>query len=135
LPGTEYSVPLAQTQLARAMANVDVLAYPSIFPETSCIAVMEAMASNTLVITTKIGALEETTAGFGFLLDLNADRYVLIRDYAALVVRVITQANSNREATLERLSSQRRYAIENYSWAARARQWFEWLAGVAGGRS
>src|SRR5262249_29880168 len=86
LPGVEYVGSLPQTALADALAEADILAYPNTFAETSCISVMEAMAAGCLVATTRLGALPETTAGFGILMDEVGDRVSMARAFAQALV-------------------------------------------------
>gem|GEM_PF-1564387 len=58
---------LPQPALAAALADCDMLAYPSIFAETGCIAAMEAMAAGLDVVASRLGALPEATLGLGHL--------------------------------------------------------------------
>lgn len=51
---------VGQQKLREISAQCRVLAYPCIFPETSCITAMEAMASGCVVVSTALGALPET---------------------------------------------------------------------------
>ncbi len=123
LPGVDYAGSVSQTTLAAALAEADVLAYPSTFPETSCIVAMEAMAAGCLVCTTTLGALPETTAGFAFLMDLPTDVLQMAQSFAALVVRVCREAAAAPDRFEEAIARQRRYVRANYAWTARAREW------------
>ena len=127
LPGAEYVGPVSQVELARAMVDVDVLAYPCTFAETSCIAAMEAMASGALIVTSDLGALGETTARFGRLIGLNGDHTGMARDYAAFISKELTEAARDPHTTALRLAEQRRHARDNYTWARRAEEWTAWL--------
>ena len=109
LPGSEYVGSLPQTALAEALAEADILAYPNTFAETSCISVMEAMAAGCMVVTSKLGALPETTAGFGVLMDASAD--------------VVAMAREKPDQFEDGLRRQQRHARTACSWPARAQEW------------
>src|SRR5262249_56088914 len=86
-----------QTGLAEALGEADILAYPNTFAETSCISVMEAMAAGCMVVTSKLGALPETTAGFGVLMDASADVVAMAREFAKVLVNVIQMAREKAD--------------------------------------
>jgi len=123
LPGVEYVGSVSQTALAAALAEADMLAYPNVFPETSCIAVMEAMAAGCLVCTSNLGALPETTAGFGFLMDLPTDIILMAQEFAQLLVGVHRDACADPDRFEDAIARQRAHVRTHYSWAARAREW------------
>ena len=123
LPGAEYLGSLPQSALAPALAEADVLAYPNTFAETSCISVMEAMAAGCLVVTSNLGALPETAAGFGILMDTLSDAVSMAREFTKLLVGVIRTARERPDQFEEGLQRQQAYARTVYSWPVRAREW------------
>ena len=123
LPGVEYLGSVSQTALADALAEADMLAYPNVFPETSCIAVMEAMAAGCLVCTTNMGALPETTAGFGFLMDLPTDILKMMQAFAELVIDVHRKAGEAPGRFEDAIARQRAHIHAHCTWGVRAREW------------
>jgi predicted O-linked N-acetylglucosamine transferase (SPINDLY family)/glycosyltransferase involved in cell wall biosynthesis len=126
--GVEYVGPVSQKAIAAALVAADVHAYPSTFPETSCIAVMESMAAGSLIVSIRVGAIEETAAGFASLMEAPADANSLAQRYAEHLVRTLDEAARDPAALAARLAAQRRFALENYRWERRAEEWESWLA-------
>ena len=125
--GVEYVGSLSQTALAREMREVAVLAYPNTFPETSCIAALEAMASGCRIITSALGALPETTAGFAQLIPVSRQRAPYAREFIERTVTALGEMRSGAAAVEESLRRQVQYIRQNVTWAVRAGQWEEWL--------
>ena len=128
--GVDYIGPLAQPDLAGRLMNAAALAYPSTFAETSCIAVLEAMASGAMVVTTALGALPETTNGFSRLTEYETNPAQLSKTFAAAVVETLKDAKRNPDSALKKRAEQIGYIRANYTWPARAREWQAWLSDI-----
>ena len=64
MPYVTYHGVAPNSELRAALRNMHFLVYPCTFRETSCLAVIEAMAAGCRVITSSLGALPETTGGY-----------------------------------------------------------------------
>jgi glycosyltransferase involved in cell wall biosynthesis len=130
MPGVECLGSVDLHRLALEMAGADMLAYPSTFAETACIAVMEAMASGCLVATTDLGALPETLGGFGGMMPSVNDqnRAGAPETFAELVLGMLRQAIEDPTGHEARMTAQVRFAREVYSWPHIAKQWTDWIA-------
>jgi glycosyltransferase involved in cell wall biosynthesis len=125
--GVEYIGSIPQPALAQELKNATCLAYPNTFAEGYCISVLEAMAAGCLVVTSELGALRSTTAGFGHLLIPSPDKIEHATQFADLAVRVLTQSRSSPVEHAQWLEKQVRHVNQTGTWAVRAREWHEWL--------
>jgi glycosyltransferase involved in cell wall biosynthesis len=128
--GVDYRGPLGQTRLAQELRGVAGLAYPSTFAETSCIAVLEAMAAGAFIFTTRLGALPETTNGFGYLVDDEPDPQILAERFAAMTVQAWHELGADPAAASQRREAQARFVRDRYRWSDRAAEWASWLEQV-----
>lgn len=126
--GIEYVGSLPQPELAGALRRATCLSYPNTFAETSCIAVMEAMAAGCLVVTSSLGALPETLGGFGFPMAPPSDPRTYAERFADRTVQVLRLVAGEPARTECYLADQVRYVNEAATWPIRARQWSAWLA-------
>lgn len=134
LPGAEYAGSVTQADLAEALAEADILAYPNTYAETSCIAVMEAMAAGCLILTSKLGALPETSAGHGFLIDPAPQPLSHAINFAHMLVDVVRNAQRAPDQFAALVAKQMAYARSAYSWTNRAQEWERWLSSFAPAR-
>jgi glycosyltransferase involved in cell wall biosynthesis len=125
--GVDYVGPVSQPALATALAEAAALAYPSTYPETSCIAALEAMAMGASVLTTNLGALPETLAGFGRMVEPSDDTPVLAPRFAAMAIEALNDMRRNPEEAAHRRNAQMAFVHQNYAWPARALEWQSWL--------
>ena len=125
--GVDYVGPISQPALAEALAGAAALAYPSTYPETSCIAAMEAMAAGAAVLTTGLGALPETLAGYGTMIAPREDETALACDFAAMTIHALNDIRRNPEAAAARREAQIAHVREHYTWPKRALDWQRWL--------
>jgi glycosyltransferase involved in cell wall biosynthesis len=130
MEGVDYVGPLAQPALAREIASCAALAYPSTFMETSCIAVMEAMAAGLTICTTRLGALPETTAGFARFIEASPDRAKLARDFAATMIAALVDCRERPAAALAQREAQMAHVRANCTWPKRAQEWEAWLGAL-----
>jgi len=90
------------------------------------------MAAGCIVITSDLGALRTTTAGFGHLLIPPPDKKEHATQFSDLAVRVLTQSRSSPVEHAQWLEKQVRHVNQTGTWAVRAREWHEWLTALAG---
>jgi glycosyltransferase involved in cell wall biosynthesis len=129
-PGVEYFGSVAQTELAARMREVTMLAYPNHFAETSCIAAMEAMAAGCLILTSALGALGETTAGFARLLPVGDDWLGYSERFVDQAVEALEQFEEQPQLVNEHLRRQVAYCNAEFTWAKRADEWEAWLTAI-----
>ena len=119
---------VAQPALATALRRATMLAYPNTFAETSCIAVMEAMAAGCTVVTSDLGVLPETGAGFIDLTPPIAHPQAHADAFADRVIQLLAARQADPAGTEAHLQAQVAYIVGENNWPRRAEQWTAWLS-------
>ncbi len=103
------------------LKKMHIYSFPSIWPETSCISAIEAMAAGCEIVTTNLGALYETCAPFGTLVGFDRNFENLKEKYT----KVLTDSIKNfwSEENQKKLKLQYETINTTYSWDVRAVEW------------
>ena len=124
-PGIHYAGSVPQRNLAEALRAASVLSYPNTFPETSCIAVMEAMAAGAHVVTTDLGALPETTLGRATLVPpvSGNDLQAFASQYYQVLRALLASRRQDPAGFAAAQFEQVREINASCTWKVRASQW------------
>ena len=124
-PNVNYHGYTFNGEIRRAVENAHLYVYPSIFEETSCLAVIEAMSAGCHVVTTNYGALPETCGEFATMIEFDSSGQNLIERYAETLNSVIDNYRDNLYK--DDLEMQIKYYNKNYSWETRIQEWKNFL--------
>ncbi|NDE12821.1 MAG: glycosyltransferase, partial [Actinobacteria bacterium] len=81
-PNVNYHGYASNEEIRKALLTTHIYSYPSIFAETSCLAIIEAMSAGCHVVTTNYGALPETCGEFATMIEFDSSGQNLIERYA-----------------------------------------------------
>ena len=124
--GVDYRGSLPQPQLAQELRAISMLAYPNTFAETSCIAVMEALAAGALVVSSDLGALPQTCGGWARLVAPPSPYRGIAefaRDFVAAVNEELTAQARDPSAFFRRRWEQVAAINAGCTWEVRAQEW------------
>lgn len=134
LPNITHVGMVGQGDLAQHMKRASVFLSPNPWPETSCIAMIEAMAAGMAVITTNRAVLPETAHGFAQHIPVeNADDPVRFDmpmpfdAFAKAVHETLMERENYPQATEQKMRAQVDYFLQNYQWRDRVEPWCDFL--------
>ena len=108
-------------EIVKLLEKMHIYAFPSIWPETSCISAIEAMAAGCEVVATNLGALYETCSPFGTLISFDRNFSNLEKKYEKVLSESIKSFWSAENQ--KKLELQRKTINFTYSWEKRAKEW------------
>ena len=134
LPNVTHVGMVGQTELLQKMKRATFMIAPNPWPETSCIALIEAMAAGLSVITTNRAALPETASGFAqhvVIEDVDHpvrfDMPLPYEEFAGVVSMAMDEWAAKPLETGWKIQKQIAYFKANYQWAQRVQPWVEFV--------
>ena len=112
---------LNNKKIIELLKKMHIFAHPSVWPETSCIAAIEAMAAGCEVVTTNLGALNETCSSFGTFVNFDKNFDNLEKEYSKVLSNSIKNYWSDENQN--KLELQRKTINKTYSWSTRSIEW------------
>jgi len=118
-PGIIYHGYAPNDEVVKALQQAHIFAYPSMFEETCCLAMIEAGAAGCRLIGQNLGALAETGAEYATLVPIRIDTKKIAEKYAA----ALNEAIDGYWDAQPLLVKQSEYFNSFYSWERITKQW------------
>ena len=126
-PKITYHGAVPNEEIRTALVKSHIFAYPSIWPETSCLAAIEAMSAMNLVVCPNFAALAETCSNFAMMYQFNENKNLHAVQFAHTLDIAIKTVIQNRGTTYPYLDFQKQYFDYFYSWDKRKGEWLALL--------
>jgi glycosyltransferase involved in cell wall biosynthesis len=111
-------------EVHNAVQQAHILAYPSIFEETSCLSAIEPGAAGCKIVTTDYGALRETCGDWASYIEFTNNSLELVHNYAELLQKEIDNYLPDC------YNAQSKWFNDQYSWNNRAVEWNNFLGKI-----
>ena len=103
----------------KALTEAHIFAYPSIWQETSCIALIEAMSAGCVCVHPNFAALPETSANFTHMYQWNENK----QEHASVFYNILKQSIEVLSKNLFDMNNQMHYTNSIYCWENREKEW------------
>jgi len=124
-PRMTYHGAVPNEEVREALKKAHIFAFPSIWPETACLALVEAMSAGCICVHSSLAALPETAANWTLMYDFDEDMSRHAGKHAMTLMdalRLVKDPNMQG-----RLNMQKAYVNGFYNWEVRAQQWTVFL--------
>ena len=129
-PNINYHGSVENSVIRQALSEAHIFAYPNIWPETSCLCLIEALAAGCVAVMPNYAALPETGANWTTMYQWTQNPQKHANTFAANLNSVINTYNDNLNGLVPKLASQQQYFNNFYSWELRTMEWTNLLQGI-----
>ena len=112
-------------KIIELLKNMHIYSFPSIWPETSCISAIEAMAAGCEIVTSNLGALYETCAPFATFVGFDSNFDNFEKKYQKALENSIKNFWSKENQ--KKIQLQQEVINLTYSWTARSKEWISFF--------
>jgi glycosyltransferase involved in cell wall biosynthesis len=125
-----YHGSVSNEEIREALVRSHIFAYPSIWPETSCLAAIEAFSAKNIVVCPNYAALPETSAGFAMMYPYTENKNHHAVQFAHTLNNAINSVKENKNLETY-LDFQKQYFDYFYGWEKRKLEWQNLLTSLA----
>ena len=119
-------------EVHKALQKAHIFCLPSIWSETSCIALIEAMSAGCICVHSSLAALPETACNWSLMYDYTEDKDEHATRCAFLLADAIQLVGD--PSMKDRMDMQKAYTDGFYNWEVRAKQWESFLQKILRGK-
>ena len=120
---------LPNKKLRESLASSHIFAYPSIWKETFCLSLLEAMSAGCLCVHSSLGALSETSSNWTMMYQFDEDLKMHENKFYKKLKHAIEIVSL--EQTQKHLQKQKEYIDYHFNWDRRTQEWIEFLKSMA----
>ena len=128
LPNVNYIGYKPNEYIKKNLKDYRMFVYPSIWEETSCISLLEAMSAGLYCITTNYGAIYATGAEFPMYVPYSNNYKSLARKFAAGIEASADMLHA--PGLQDHLKMQQNYVNRFYDWGVKGQAWTRFLRGA-----
>lgn len=128
-PKINYHGSVSNLEIREALQKAHIFAYPSIWPETSCLCLIEAMSARCIAVHPNFAALPETSGGLTMMYQWDIEPVNHVNRFASNLSAAIKMAHSNEIQPI--LDYVKTYTDYKYGWERRAMAWNNLLVSLA----
>lgn len=128
-PAINYHGAVSNEEVIEALKKSHVFAFPSIWPETSCLALIEAMATGNFCVHSSLGALPETSGGLTHMYPYTANEGMHVELFYVHLFKVINQIATRYDLSIIKQAGA--FVRHKHSWSKVQKKWTEVLNQVA----
>jgi UDP-glucose:(glucosyl)LPS alpha-1,2-glucosyltransferase len=131
-PQITYHGATDNTTVRSYVEQMDILAYPCTWTETSCLVLMEAMSAGLVCVHPNLGALYETAGGMTMMYQFDEDPQAHAQSFYHVMLNAINIAHEQKwgGAYETCLAMQSAYANAMYNWHGRKHFWEQFLVSL-----
>ena len=112
-------------KIIELLKNMHIYSFPSIWPETSCISAIEAMAAGCEIVTSNLGALYETCSPFATFVGFDSNFDNFEKKYQKALENSVKNFWSKENQ--KKIRFQQEVINLTYSWNVRSKEWIYFL--------
>lgn len=127
-PGATYYGAVSNDEIRQALPNMHILAYPSIWQETSCLQLIEAMSAGLICVHSNLGALPDTSGGLTWMYQYDQDPTIhanRLANILGVAIENVISPGVQKQAEFAQL-----YANIRFDWTRKAAAWKATLEGM-----